>query len=385
MPDVNNVNCWNINAGAMPLINVSNDINNNPRSTSVTNGASDIGAFEFNPVVAANNLIISGSIIDNGTSVISFAGAILATITWHANGGTLPSTISAEFQPGVNPQNVIQNSLYANENFTITVPDGSGYLYDFEYKYNLARMGTITSENLIRMAKYSASTWVQYPSTPNITSKTVIVTGLNSFSTFTFGDETAPLPVNLTSFTSNVNGRNVILNWKTASETNNKGFEIYRSDRNDNSNWVNIGFLQGYKNKLTVTNYEFEDNKLNAGKYNYRLKQVDFNGNFKYYNLNSIVVVGVPDKFEISQNYPNPFNPVSKIDFGLPFDSRISIKLYDLSGREVLTLANENKPAGFYTVQLNAGNLASGIYFYRLIAEGNGQKYIMTKKAVVLK
>ena len=384
-PDVNNVNCWNINAGALPMSVVSTDLNGNPRSTSVTNGAIDIGAYEFTPVIASGNLIITGSISDAGNSIISFAGTTLATITWHANGGTLPTIISAVFEPGINPPNSGSSSQFANENFTITVPDGSGYLYDIVIKYNLARQGTITSENLFRMAKYSSSVWTQFTSTPNTTDKTIAVTGLSSFSTFSFGDGNAPLPANFSSFTSNVYGRNVILKWTTASENNNSGFEILRSAQSDKGLWTKVGFVAGNKTKTTPSNYTFEDKELNSGKYNYKLKQVDYNGNYTYYNLSSVVEVGIPAKYDISQNYPNPFNPVSKIDFSLPFDSRISINLYDLSGREVLTLANEQRPAGYYTVQINGVNLASGVYFYRLIAEGNGQKIIMTKKAMLIK
>ena len=178
---------------------------------------------------------------------------------------------------------------------------------------------------------------------------------------------------------------NVLLKWTTASENNNSGFEILRTVQNDKGNWLKVGFVAGNKTKSTPSNYSFEDKDLNSGKYNYKLKQVDYNGNYTYYNLSSVVDIGIPAKYDISQNYPNPFNPVSKIDFSLPFDSKISIKLYDISGREVLTLANEQRPAGFYTVQINGVNLASGIYFYRLIAEGNGQKIIMTKKAMLIK
>jgi len=384
-PDVNNVNSWNVNAGAFPLSAVSTDINGNPRSTSVTTGAIDIGAYEFTPVVSSGNLTISGSIADNGNSIISFAGTTLATITWHANGGTLPTTISAVFEPGVNPPNAGGSSLYANENLTITVPDGSGYLYDIVNKYNLARQGTISSESLFRIAKYSSSVWTQFTSTPNTTDKTIAVTGLNSFSTFSFGDGNAPLPVNFSSFTSNVSGRNVILKWTTASENNNSGFDILRTAQSDKGIWTKVGFVAGNKTKTTPSNYSFEDRDLNSGKYNYKLKQVDYNGNYTYFNLSNVVEVGIPVKYDISQNYPNPFNPVSKIDFSLPFDSKISIKLYDMTGREVLTLANEQRPAGYYTVQINGVNLASGVYFYRLIAEGNGQKIIMTKKAMLIK
>jgi hypothetical protein len=182
-----------------------------------------------------------------------------------------------------------------------------------------------------------------------------------------------------------VTGRNTNLKWVTASETNNAGFEILRSAQNDNGSWTKVGYVTGSGTKTTPTTYNFTDMKLNTGKYKYRLKQIDNNGNFEYYNLSAVVEVGVPTKYDISQNYPNPFNPTTKIDFDLPFDSKVSLKLYDMSGRELLTIVNEQKPAGYYTAQVNAGNLSSGAYFYRIIAEGNGQKYISTKKAVLIK
>jgi hypothetical protein len=199
------------------------------------------------------------------------------------------------------------------------------------------------------------------------------------------GPNNGVLPVMLSSFTSSINGHDVKLSWTTASENNNAGFEILRSAQNDNGSWTKVGYVTGSGTKTTPTNYTFDDKKLNTGKYKYRLKQIDNNGNFEYYNLSAVVEIGVPAKYDISQNYPNPFNPTTKIDFDLPFDSKVSLKLYDMSGRELLTIVNEQKPAGYYTAQVNAGNLSSGAYFYRIIAEGNGQKYIMTKKAVLIK
>ena len=191
------------------------------------------------------------------------------------------------------------------------------------------------------------------------------------------------LPVELTSFTSNVISRDVKLNWVTATESNNAGFEILRSAQNDT--WVKVGFVTGNGTKTSPTNYLFTDTKLSTGKYNYRLKQIDYNGNFEYFNLAGQVEIGVPNKFDVSQNYPNPFNPTTKIDFDLPYESRVSMKLYDMSGREVMTIVNEQKPAGYYTVQVNGSNLSSGLYFYRVIADGNGQKYMATKKLVLIK
>ena len=209
---------------------------------------------------------------------------------------------------------------------------------------------------------------------------------ISSFSPFIVGNYnsvTGLLPVELISFTAITFSKNVKLNWVTATETNNSGFEILRSSQNNN--WVKVGYMTGNGTKTTPTSYSFDDRKLNTGKYNYRLKQIDYNGNFEYFNLTGQIEIGAPNKFDISQNYPNPFNPTTKIDFDLPYDSKVSMKLYDISGREVMTLLNETKAAGYYTVQMNGNDLSSGMYFYRINAEGNGQNYIMTKKAVLIK
>ena len=192
------------------------------------------------------------------------------------------------------------------------------------------------------------------------------------------------LPVEMTAFNSSVNKNNVTLKWTTATETNNKGFDIERKAAN--GNWVKAGNLQGSNTKTTPTNYTFEDKKLNAGKYNYRLKQVDVNGNYRYFNLNTVVEVGVPKSYSLSQNYPNPFNPVTKIDFELPFDSKVKMVLYDILGREVKVLVpNELKQAGFYSLEINALNLASGTYFYRMVANSQNKDFVFTKKMVVVK
>jgi hypothetical protein len=212
---------------------------------------------------------------------------------------------------------------------------------------------------------------------------TSFITSFSPFIVGNYNSVTGLLPVELISFTAMAFSKDVKLNWVTATETNNSGFEIFRSS--PNNNWEKVGYMTGNGTKTTPTNYSFMDKKLNTGKYNYRLKQIDYNGNFEYFNLTGQIVIGIPNKFDISQNYPNPFNPTAKIDFDLPYDSKVSLKLYDISGREVMTLMNETKAAGYYTVQMNGNDLSSGMYFYRINAEGNGQNYIMTKKAVLIK
>ena len=196
----------------------------------------------------------------------------------------------------------------------------------------------------------------------------------------------APLPVQLSSFTSSVNVRNIKLNWITASEQNNSGFDIERTETgSSNSGYRKIGFVTGNGTKNTPTNYSYEDKNLNTGKYQYRLKQIDNNGNFEYHNLNGIAEIGIPAKFNLSQNYPNPFNPTTKINFDIPNDSRVNITIYDVSGRDVRTIVNEYKNAGYYTVQFDASGMSSGVYFYRLSIGGNNSSSIITKKLTVIK
>ena len=115
------------------------------------------------------------------------------------------------------------------------------------------------------------------------------------------------------------------------------------------------------------------------------MKQIDFNGNFQHFQLSNEVEVGVPDKYNMSQNYPNPFNPTTKIDYDIPYDGKVSILLYDMTGREIANLVNEIKTAGYHSVQLNASGFASGMYFYRITAQGSNNNFVMTKKMVLIK
>ncbi len=199
--------------------------------------------------------------------------------------------------------------------------------------------------------------------------------------------EDSPLPVTLSSFTSAVNSRDVKLNWVTDSEVNNTGFEVERVNISELQvqSYEKIGFVTGKGTTNTQTSYTFTDTKLNSGKYKYRLKQIDNNGNLEYHNLNSEVEVGIPAKFDLSQNYPNPFNPATKIDFSLPFESKVKMIIYDVTGREIKTIVNEIRTAGYHTVQFDASLLCSGMYFYRIIANTNGKDFIDTKKMLVIK
>jgi len=187
-----------------------------------------------------------------------------------------------------------------------------------------------------------------------------------------------PLSVELVSFTTAVSGNNVILNWTTSEEKNNKGFTLQRSS---GGKWMDVGFVDGKGNSASLADYTFTDRNVNSGLYNYRMKQIDFNGSFEYLILENPVTVGAPDKFTLLQNYPNPFNPATTIVYGIPKDGHVSLKLYDMNGREIRTLVNEPKSSGYYSITFSIGDLSSGIYFYKL-ESGN---YIAAKKLVLIK
>jgi photosystem II stability/assembly factor-like uncharacterized protein len=188
------------------------------------------------------------------------------------------------------------------------------------------------------------------------------------------------IPVELISLTSEVSGSEAKLNWSTATETNNSGFEIHRFTQNDNNAWEQIGFVPGHGTTTETQHYSFTDNDVKPGKYQYKLKQIDYDGTFEY---SQIVEVEIPivNKFSLYQNYPNPFNPSTSLQYAIGSRQFVTLKVYDLLGREVATLVNEEKPAGEYEVEFDGFALPSGIYFYQLKA---GQ-YSETKKMILLK
>lgn len=237
----------------------------------------------------------------------------------------------------------------------------------------------ITKLYIVKRADYTDS-WECLNTT--VTGSSIQASGLTSFSDFgVAGDSSVnPLPVELSSFTSVVNGNDVTLSWSTSSEVNNSGFEVERKS-GESSEWITLEFINGYGSSNTSHNYLYTDKNLTTGIFSYRLKQIDFNGNYEFFNLSNDVNIGVPLKFSLSQNYPNPFNPTTAINFNIPEDGKVSIKLYDISGKEVAVLLNEFKTAGYHNVKFNASGISSGVYFYRL----QSGEFVSTKKMILSK
>ncbi|MDP3147781.1 MAG: T9SS type A sorting domain-containing protein [Ignavibacteria bacterium] len=208
-------------------------------------------------------------------------------------------------------------------------------------------------------------------------------TGLTSFSEFGVGSTDAnPLPVELTSFTSNVRNNKVELNWQTATEVNSYGFEVESREEKWESDWKKIGFLEGHGNSNSPKYYSFTDQNPSNGIVKYRLKQIDIDGSFSYSNVVEVTCSLLPSTFELFQNYPNPFNPMTTIGFTLAEDGVAILRVFNILGCEVATLMNGELRAGIlYQAILDAGNLASGLYFYRLESKNN----TLVKKLILMK
>ncbi|MBK8983718.1 MAG: T9SS type A sorting domain-containing protein [Ignavibacteria bacterium] len=255
----------------------------------------------------------------------------------------------------------------------------------FGFRYDNSELnGSIASNLILFKSTNDGVNWFSVPGSNNTFINELTAFGVNSFSRWTAGDSLTSLPVELASFTSSIDNRNVELNWSTTAEVNNSGFEIERTTEG-NEQWKKVGFTEGNGTTNSPKDFSFTDRNLNTGKYNYRLKQIDYNGSFEYFSLQGFVEIGVPTEFKISQNYPNPFNPTTKIDFALPSDGNVRISLYDMTGREVAVMLNESRSAGYYTVNFNASDLSTGSYFYRVTAESGGQSFVLTKKMTLIK
>jgi hypothetical protein len=193
----------------------------------------------------------------------------------------------------------------------------------------------------------------------------------------------AVVPVELASFTASVsyadNTNFVELAWATGSELNNQGFFVER--KSSTSEWISLGFIDGMGTTTETHLYSYKDNNVATGSYSYRLKQLDFDGSFRYYELGNVVEVSTPFTYNLSQNYPNPFNPGTTISYQLKNDGLVTIKVYDQLGEEVATLLNEEKSAGSYQIEFNASSLASGVYYYRI----NAGSFVDTKKMILVK
>jgi hypothetical protein len=243
------------------------------------------------------------------------------------------------------------------------------------------------TENRIQAFRYNGSAWVAVGSAGGASGPnpyTFTITGVTEFSNFILGDSDAPLPVELTSFTASSAPNKVTLNWQTATEVNNYGFDVERAvvetQHAASLRWDKISFVKGNGNSNSPKEYSFTDKPIGGQQFQYRLKQIDFDGQFEYSDPVE-VKLEVPANFVLLQNFPNPFNPTTNIKFDLPKESIIKLKIYNILGEEVTTLVNSLMTPGHHEVKFDGSYLASGMYIYRIEAGS----FIQVKKMLLMK
>jgi hypothetical protein len=173
------------------------------------------------------------------------------------------------------------------------------------------------------------------------------------------------LPVTLLNLSATPENKNVRLRWSTATEIDNKGFEIQRST--NGSTWEGIGYVNGAGNSSITQNYSYLDQGLFPRRYYYRLKQEDIDGKYKYSMVVAVLLEG-KGEFSLGQNYPNPFRTVTTIPYTLAERTQVSLTVYDMNGRVIKTLVNEKRDAGTHAENFHVGGLPSGLYYYKIQA-----------------
>jgi len=284
------------------------------------------------------------------------SGNFIINYAVHAAG----NIIEVYFNQDINPFSAVNKDAY-------TLDRGAGHPYYVEVGYqDNYKLVRLYYNNLVPTTKYNLQI-------TGITSSSNETIAENSVVAVTTDDV---VPVELTSFTATFVNGTVILNWSTATETNNRGFEIEKNI--ENKGWNRVGFVDGKGNSAEITEYTYSDyfEGTSAG---YRLKQVDYDGSFEYSDV--VEVTAIPEKYALSQNYPNPFNPVTTIEFELPEANNVSITVYDVLGNKVAEMVNSYYGAGKHSVKYNASAFNSGVYFYEM----NAGSFKTIRKMIVLK
>lgn len=406
---------WVLNGKGHAQSIVNNDLNGTSRNTSVSQGTTDIGADEFNMTVAPNFATESAPPTSGGTSYYMEFGDTVCIVNW-GTGGTLPTGLNVSNRTGDMPPNSgTSHHLASYVNVTQVGGPLTGTFYNMTYKFGFNELFNITNTTDIRLAKQDGTFWTAYltegtgggQSQVNVPNRSITVNELNSFSNFTVTDLSDPLstislaPV-LVSPGLNDTIPPLVPNsfiWLSSNEI------VPRPGKTGNNTISDA----------TISNYWYEINSDTSGAslildstltdtvitvpggtftplsaYFWRVKAKNQNGwgNFSPWRRVWIDVgtgltnnSEIPTEYNLYNNYPNPFNPSTSIRFDIPVAGFVSLKVYDITGREVSTLVNEVLQPSRYNIDWNGSRFSSGVYFYRIQAGDfvKVQKMILTK------
>jgi hypothetical protein len=370
-------NAWYAHGKGLALAAVSNDFNNNTRSTSIANGATDIGSHEFTTTTLPPLATASAAPALGSTTHYFFGGKQIASLTW-GNAGTVPSAVSVRYYSGANAPNLIAGRTRANAYYDISATGGSGFTFNLTMLVDSANLGNVSGIAQAKMARFDAAWNLISASTANgNTGMLQSNIAQNNIGIFTATDGiNNPLPVELLSFNAVKVNADVQLKWITANETNNKGFFIERST--NGREFDVIDFVKGKGNSTTNTSYGFKDvnafEVLTAKTIYYRLQQVDFDGSVSYSDVRIVTSGDLLDN-QITA-YPNPFSQTITLAFSSVQTENIAIQVMDINGRMLVSLT---KPAQSNLTLNELNDFSNGVYFIK-ITQGDFIKVIKVIK-----
>ncbi len=381
-----NPQAWYANGKGRAMATISGDYTtaSGVRSTTIATGSTDIGSVEFTPssippVAAASNIPASGD-----STNYTFASRKIAQLNWDVI-GSVPTSVDVRYYSGVNPANTIPGSSFLNAYYDVQPTGGSGFKYALTLMHDSAIMGNITSLTNLQVARYraSATNWINYTTSTVDTVRGFFANNFmisDSMGVFTGTDgATNPLPVTLTSFTVLAKAKDANLIWTTASEINNKGFEIERSV--DGKTFEKVAFVKGAGNSNVKMNYALTDAKAfvvaNSNVLYYRLKQVDFNGTATYSKIVKVSITA--ENVNSVLAYPNPFTTDYSVSFTAAKAGVANMELVTILGSTVSSVTTDIT-AGNNVLQINTvANLETGIYFVKLTVNGETQVIKLVK------
>jgi hypothetical protein len=383
-------------------------------SNGVSSGAVGALAVVGNEVVVGGNFTFAGGVSANRvaryfppttnppTHTISGDGLYFfpptgVSIFFTGVSGTGACTVQRFDAPASNISFIGTSPTFTSQyRFVITA---SGFTFtSAELRFNRtqipnAGIGNAGTVSVYRRPTPGTGAFSILPNTFNASFPDEVRATTTAFSEFLLGsnDPDNPLPVELVSFRGTATAQGVQLTWQTATELNNAGFEVRRKAANED--FVTIASyrfdpsLRGKGTTSSTTTYSFVDATVEAGKtYTYRLRSVDYDGTIHDYAQTVSVEVREPVQarvyeYALEQNYPNPFNPTTTIRYSLKETGKVSVRVYDVMGREVKVLVDGVQGAGEYAVVVDATGLSSGVYVYQLRAGG----LLLTRKMMLVK
>jgi hypothetical protein len=358
--DSTNTLCWYANGKGIALSDVTTDMNNQNRSTTITTGGTDIGAHEFTTTTLPPLAKINGNIQYNDSSIFTFGGRRIAKIVW--NGGVLPSTVTLRYHSGVNPPSPTPGSNYLNAYYQFTESGALGLNADVTLNYDSALLGTIPNQLPMVLASNSGLGW-NFDVNSNRDSVKYIITsnGVNALGLFTGTDINNPLPVVLKEFKAKASGKNAMITWSTSSEKNTNHFELLTSTDGRNFEVLTTIKAVGNSNVLNTYNHTHTNALASVSKVYYQLKTVDFDGTYQLSDVVTLQSNQTSNKdVEVS---PNPFQ--NNLVFNNLGDKATLIELISFEGLTVYSQKLQPDVNGNATIT-DLNNIKPGIYFIKV-------------------